>query len=51
VADATDPESDRDTGKMCLGEGMHCYSASSLIIFIRQSDSRQRQKDKGGNKI
>jgi len=22
----------RDTGKMCLGGGMHCPSASSLII-------------------
>jgi len=25
----TDPESYRDTGKTCLGGGMHCYSASS----------------------
>ena len=30
----TDP--DRDTGKTCLGRGMHCPSASSLkyIIFL-----------------
>jgi len=24
---------DRDTGKTCLGGGMHCPSASSLILF------------------
>jgi len=28
----TDPDPYRDTGKTCLGEGVHCSSASSLHI-------------------
>ena len=30
-----DPYPDRDTGKTCLGGGMHCPSASSLkLVFL-----------------
>ena len=28
----TDP--DRNTGKMCLGGGMHCHTVSSFLIFV-----------------
>ena len=27
---------DGSTGKMCLGGGMHCPSASSLMLFLTQ---------------
>ena len=30
----TDPDSDHDTGKTCLGAGMHCPSPSSLYYVI-----------------
>ena len=30
----TDPDPDRDTGKLCLGGGMHCPSASSCFGII-----------------
>ena len=35
----TDPDPYRDTGKTCLGVGMHCPSASSLecVFRVRQS--------------
>ena len=29
-----DPDPYRDTGKICLGEGMHCPSASSFILSL-----------------
>jgi len=32
-----DPYRDRDTGKTCIGGGMHCPSASSLKIFLLKS--------------
>jgi len=28
-----DPDADRDTGKTCLGGGMHCPNASNYNIF------------------
>ena len=30
----TAPDPDRDTGKTCLGGGMHCPSVSSLFILL-----------------
>jgi len=29
-----DPDSDRDTGETCFGEGMHCPNASSFSFFL-----------------
>ena len=36
----TDPDPYRDTGKTCLGGGMHCPSASSFSSLIGLSASR-----------
>jgi len=36
----TDPDADRDTGRMCLGGGIHCPSAASSCLsnlFISQT--------------
>jgi len=30
----TDPDPYRDTGKTCLGGGMHCLSASSYLRVL-----------------
>ena len=41
----TEPDTDtdldpyRDTGKTCLGGGMHCPSASSLVMILHQLES------------
>jgi len=31
----TDPDTYRDTGKTCLGGGMHCPSTSSYSMFLQ----------------
>ena len=34
----TDPDSYHDTGKTCLGRGMHCPSASSIAVSFPSVD-------------
>jgi len=38
------PNPDRDTGKICLGGGMHCPSASTLTIKLFQTTAETTSK-------
>jgi len=37
------PNTDRDTGKRCLGGGMHCHSASSYFFRALIFESEERR--------